>query len=110
MKKFLLIVLALAMLLSTFVACGPAETPPAEESKTPGGNDGTSPPSLQPEGTPAPETTAPEETKIGNLNPNIDLGGKEFVIISRDDPWMKDEVSVEKTNGEPINDSIFQRN
>ena len=94
MKKALVLLLALIMLVSAFAACTPPETPgneskPAVDSK----------PSA-PEETPDennPEASSTEEV-IGNL-PDLDLGGSQYVILSRNDPWMVDEVSVEGTNG-----------
>ena len=92
MKKALVLLLALIMLVSAFAACTPPETPgneskPAVDSK----------PSA-PEETPDennPEASSTEEV-IGNL-PDLDLGGSQYVILSRNDPWMVDEVSVEGT-------------
>lgn len=109
MKKLLTMILVVAMLLTTLAACTPADQPdqggnesssnaPAESSTPSGGED-----------TPKPGESSSEEEVISDL-PDINLGGKEIVILSRNDPWMKDEVSVEKTNGDPINDAIFQRN
>ena len=105
MKKALVLLLALIMLVSAFAACTPPETPgneskPAVDSKP-----------SDPEETPDennPEASSTEEV-IGNL-PDLDLGGSQYVILSRNDPWMVDEVSVEGTNGEPINDAIYKRN
>ena len=110
MKKLLIFALVLAMLLSTFVACAPADPgndiPGSEESSSqPAAVESSSTPTEDPETDPAEES----DEEINPL-PDIDLGGKTIVILSRNDPWMKDEVSVEKTNGDPINDSIFQRN
>ena len=102
MKKIIILMLAVVMMLSSFVACTPAQGPVGEST-----------PDKPTESTPdKPAESTPEETEtqIGNLDPSINLGGKTIAIISRDDPWMKDEVSVEGTNGNPINDAIFQRN
>ena len=115
MKKALLLMLALIMVLSSFVACGSPDTPPAEESKTPG-ESGNNPPASGndtegPAGTTAPDgPSTPAETQIGNLDPNIDLGGKEVTIISRSHYHFADEVAVEESSGDPIESAIFQRN
>ena len=105
MKKFLLIALALIMALSCFVSCGGSDTP---VESTPAGSkpaatepSDSTPSETQPEGS-TPAETQPTESdtetedmnNIGNLDPTINLGGMEVTIISRDDPWMKDEVSV----------------
>ena len=89
MKKILLLALALIMVLSMFVACNPSGDD-TESSKKPA------------------STTPPES--IGNLDPSIDLKEKEIVILSRESSWTNDEISVEKTTGDPINDAIYQRN
>ena len=60
--------------------------------------------------TTAPSTPATTPAQVGNLDPSIDLGEKEINIISRDHPWMKDEVSVKTENADPINDAIYKRN
>ena len=108
MKKLLAMLLVVAMLLTSLVACTPADQPeqggnesssaPAESSSTPAGGEESSKPA-----------DSSEEEIVSDL-PDVNLGGQTVVIISRNDPWMKDEVSVEKTNGDPINDAIFQRN
>lgn len=103
MKKIIILMLAVVMMLSSFVACTPTEGP-AGESSTPDKPAESSP------NKPAESTPEESEAQIGNLDPSINLGGKVISIISSDDPWMKDEVSVEGTNGNPINDAIFQRN
>lgn len=89
MKKILLLALALIMVLSAFVACNPSDDS-GETSKKPA------------------STTPPES--IGNLDPSIDLKEKEVVILSRNNAWTKDEISVEGFNADPINDAIHQRN
>ena len=111
MKKLILMLLTLSIMLTSFVACTPGQTPSESGGEsTPSQNVPNETPG---ETSPGGETNPPEtssEVVIGNLDPNIDLGGKEVVIVSRDDPWTIDEVSVERTTGDPINDAIFQRN
>lgn len=102
MKKLVVLFLTLSILLTAFVACIPAETPDESSSNVES--------SSQPESTPGSSVESSTEAPIGNLDPDLDLGGKEVCIISRNDPWMIDEVSVEGTTGDPINDAIFQRN
>ncbi len=93
MKKLLVLILAVIMALSAFVACGPAD----------GGEESSS--------NNKPQNQTPASTaKIGNLDPNINLNEKEVNIISRNHAWMIDEVSVESQNADPINDAIYKRN
>ena len=92
MKKVLLLALALIMVLSAFVACNPSDDTPVETTKKPSSNAST-----------------PKE-QIGNLDPSIDLNEKEISILSRSHQWFADEVSVEKNEGDPIDNAIYTRN
>lgn len=92
MKKVLVLLLAIMMLLSTFVACGPTEG--GTESSTPQSNNKPS----------------SSEKKIGNLDPNINLNEDEITILSRGHSAFADEVSVESSGGDPIDEAIFTRN
>jgi len=101
MKKILTLVLVIIMLMTTFTAC---------TTDVGSGN-----PSETPSSTPAPDASddlPPEEEseeQIGNLDPSINLGGNEINIISRGHTNFKDEITVESSDGDPIQDSIFQR-
>ena len=52
------------------------------------------------------------ETQLSdNLPSDLNYGGDTVTIISRDlEGWTRGEVSVEKLNGDPVNDSIYERN
>ena len=52
------------------------------------------------------------ETEIrDNLPGNLNYAGSEITIISRDmEGWTRGEVSVEKLNGDPVNDAVYERN
>lgn len=104
MKKALVLILALIMLISAFTAC----TTPATPNGAP---DFSNPTPSNPKDTPAQDGEQPSATEevLGNL-PELNLGGNSYAILSRNDPWMIDEVSVEATNGDPINDAIYKRN
>lgn len=104
MKKALVLLLALIMVLSAFVACGPSGPQQGGES-TPAGND---PQQSQPNASKPSESES--ESTIGNLDPSLDLGGKEITIISRSHYYFADEVSVEDPSGDPIESAMFQRN
>lgn len=106
MKKVLVLLLALIMVLSAFVACGPKD--PAQqggESSTPAGND-----PQQPGASDSKPSESESESTIGNLDPSLNLNGKEVTVISRSHYWFADEVSVEDPSGDPIESAMFQRN
>ena len=109
MKKVLALMLALMMVLTVFVACTPAEDPQQ------GGNESESKAPAASESKPAESgnqnnPTDSSEEEIGEIDPSIDLGGKEVTIISRGHYWFADEVAVEETSGDPIEAAVFQRN
>ena len=93
MKRILVLALSVLMVLSTFVACSPADG--GGDSSAPAGNANT--------------PTTPQK-QIGNLDPNINLGEKEVVILSRGHAAFEDEVSVESGGGDPIDQAIYDRN
>lgn len=41
---------------------------------------------------------------------DVDLGGKEVTIATTADSWFKGELTVEKFNGEIVNDAVYKRN
>ena len=101
MKRILPLILAIVILVATFAACMPS-------------NDGNGDSSKDPTYTPSPggDDKLPDdeiEEVIGNLDPSINLGGNEINIISRGHANFKDEITVESSDGDPIQDSIFQR-
>ncbi len=104
MKKHTLtaLFLALVMTLPTFFSCGadPAETTPVAS-----------------ETTAAVETEAvTEETEMQPDIPALDFAGVDFTFLVSDEndtngvDWMTYDVWVEKTNGDVINDAVFERN
>ena len=60
----------------------------------------------------ATQSVTEEETGISdNLPDNLNYGGDEVTIISRDlEGWTRGEISVSDFNGDPVNDSIYERN
>ena len=100
MKKIITLMLAILMILSVFVACdsGSDKNDPAGSSSTPSTNNSSN-------------NNTPTETpaQIGNLDPSINLGGNEFVILSRGHSAYADEVCVDSSNGDPIDDAVIKR-
>ena len=92
MRKFLLILLALAMLLSTLAAC-------AESDGSQTGPDTTN----------EPESTEP--LKLDDIPDDLKYDGEDIVILNRAlMGWTWDEVAVPELNTEPVNDAMFNRN
>lgn len=60
------------------------------------------------QGTNAPESVADpgDSDDLGE----VDLGGREIVIIARVESVNEDELFVEEFNSEPVNDAVFTRN
>lgn len=57
------------------------------------------------------EAVTEGETELRDDLPDLHFGGDEIVILSRyREGWTSGEISVEKTNGEPVNDSVYERN
>lgn len=93
-KQFLTWLLIAAMLLSiafTLVSCSEPDQPEQSGEQT---------------------TAAPES----EIDPNdfddlgeVDLGGREVVIISRVESSNEDELFVEALNSEPVNDAVFNQ-
>ena len=101
MKRILAILLALIMILCSLVACDQTQDDTNEEESS------STQAATNNNNTTEPET---DPVKIGNLDPSINLNEKEINIISSSLVWMKDEVSVETENADPINDAIYKRN
>ena len=92
MKKRTLLALLIAAQL-TSLACGQTEQPPSETTE------------------PSESTTAePEETEISDDLPEIDFEGKAFRMFIRDDDRFVPDMYVESTNGDIMNDAVYERN
>lgn len=92
-----------AVLLTSLSACGgtPAGAPSSETSQTV---------SAQSTESTATETTVPP---ISPALPDKELNGREFNILingDRNEVWIVKDVWVERENGDPINDAVFERN
>ncbi len=88
--------LAALLLAGSLTACGTATDDPADTNQIG-------------------QTTAAlneSETEIrDNLPDDLNYGGDEVTIISRDcEGWTRGEISVSGLNSDPVNDSIFERN
>lgn len=94
MRKTRFIAILLAMLLSMpmLSACG-ADT--VETDAQPTGDT---------------STTVAEETEPAYVYPDVDLGGRTISILNMDEYWgMHVQIDVEETNGEVLNDAIYDR-
>ena len=90
MKKLLALLLLLATLSPTFVACADTGV---------GGDDTTA----------SNEETEPSQ--LDDLPASLKYNGEDVVILSRAFlGWTWDEVAVPELNSEPVNDAIFNRN
>lgn len=90
MKKLLALLLLLAILIPTFVAC--ADSGAGEGDTTVN----------------AEET---EPAQLDDLPADLKYDGEDVVILSRAFlGWTWDEVAVPELNSEPVNDAIFNRN
>lgn len=91
--KVLSAVLACLMLTGSLVACGNNTEDPTD--------------------TLAKSTVAEEESQELKdwLPDDLNYNGDEITIISRyREGWTSGEISVEKSNGEPVNDAVYERN
>ena len=90
MKKCLALLLALATVIMTLVACL------RDDSKE--------------QGTGA-ESGLQEKTRLDELPEDLKFNGEDVVILNRGvQMFTKDEVSVPELNSDPVNDAIFNRN
>ncbi len=107
MKKTITILLLAAMLLSAMASCG-SDKPVETEPGTTGNNTETAAGST--------ETETAEETELRPDIPALDFGGVTFTFLTSGDKdengsdWATYDVWVESTNGEPINDAVYNRN
>lgn len=92
MRRTLAFLLAACMLTGVLTACGePEETIPEETKET--------------------VAATEAETELSDELPELDFGGDELVILSRyREGWTSGEISVEKNNGEAVNDAVYERN
>ena len=89
-RKFTLILAAL--LLLTYTSCGSGTTDPVET-------------------TPSGETTTAEETKDEYVFPELDMGGKEFVMLQRDVNYDSyNTIEVDTQTGDILDDATWNRN
>ena len=92
MKKFLLLLLVTATLLSTLAAC--AEVDPEITDQTT-----------------ASEEESTEILQYDNIPEDLKYNGEDIVILNRMFMgWTWDEVAVPELNSEPVNDAMFNRN
>ncbi len=102
MKRILPILLA-ALLLASATSCGTdtaTETKPGETASAETAVDGIS------------EAEETAETKESYEYPSLDLGGSDFQILNQTaSSWnYYSTYDVTETNGEPLNDKIYERN
>ncbi len=89
-RKFTLILAAL--LLLTYTSCGSGTTGPSET-------------------TPSGETTTEGETKDEYVFPELNMGGKEFVMLQRDVTYDSyNTIEVETQTGDILDDATWARN
>ncbi len=106
--KILSLVLAVLMLMSTFVACGESTEPDETQANTkaPSNDNGNET---------EPETVDPVEDALGRLT-DIDWGDEEFCILFANDiGGYAEEVEAEaeasdQTSSAVINDAVYERN
>ena len=97
MKKTILLLLLAGLLTMQTVSCG---APAAEETGTASVTDPTET---------AAEETVPETTPLEAMGA-ADFGGKTYTILDANDhPYMHINMHIGETNGEPINDAIYNR-
>lgn len=104
MKNALLCLLILGILTSSVMtSCGETKTDSDVDTET------------IPTVTDVEDSSVPEsETEYDPGVPQVDYNGKTFTIMERADDasgwWGSIDVYTEETNGEPINDAVFDRN
>ena len=91
MKKFMIWALLAAMLL-TGVLAGCASDPQGDPSDTTGQKDEE-------------QLQSPDRDDLGD----VDLGGRDIVVITRVEAVNQDEVYTEELNSEPVNDAVYNR-
>ncbi|MFA6948250.1 MAG: hypothetical protein WCQ72_04655 [Eubacteriales bacterium] len=96
MMKKVTLLLALALLLASFTACGGTA-----------GNDKTDDTSKTGDNTTAAETTVAETTVYDTIGAH-DFGGESFTVLVRND--YEYEIDSDESTGEPVNDAVYGRN
>ncbi len=103
-QRLICSLLAVLMLTGSMTACAAGEDTATADTNA----------ATQAATDPIPDTsvTEPVDTEPTlNLPEDLDFGGDEIVIISRDlEGWTSGEISVEKLNGDAVNDAVFERN
>ena len=99
MKKFILILLALAMVISVFASCGDAQDPttPTTPSKKPGGT------------TDGPGETTPENEQLNLDLDSIDYEG-ETVSVFHWSGYQEFGMELEDVLNDAVNDAVYKRN
>ena len=92
----------------------PADETPGDvpEDETPGNDPEGTTPNTTPDTTPVtPPSTTPiiPAGPIGNLDSNINLNEKEYIFLSRGHASYADEVCVDSSAGDPIDDAVMKR-
>lgn len=108
MKRIISILLALMLLALTLLSCaqpndaGDADTTPADTTAAVVGGDVTTDGGSQ---------TGVDDTPVSAdpLPEDLRFDGETIRIISQDRDWVKDEVTVDDMNGEPVNDAVYNR-
>ena len=94
-KRILSALIATLLLVAPLASCAKGDDTPADSKPT---------------GSTGAETETDTELR-DSLPDDLNYGGDEIVFISRDrEGWYDREIWVEKVNGEPINDAVFERN
>ncbi len=109
MKKLIPLLLALVMIVSVFAACNNTKAPETTKDPAASGN--------QPQGTTGGNQTPgetepqipPEETLNIDLD-SIDYGNQDFYIYHWTTTNPEFAVDEEATEGDPINEALYQRN
>ena len=90
MKRTVAILLLIATLLISFVACAEADVTEQETSAV---------------------SETEEVLQLDNVPADLKFDGEDIVVISRSmQGWTQDEVYVPEINSEPVNDAMFSRN
>ncbi len=114
MKRFVSILLALMLLTLTLLSCaqpgdaGNAETTPTDTTAAVGG-DVTTPGGSETTANVIESTVDDNPVSRDPLPEGMRFDGETIRIISQDRDWVKDEVTVDDMNGEPVNDAVYNR-
>lgn len=108
MKRFLILLLILSLTIPCFLfSCQNSGIGSEGTSSSTTNSDQTPPSNVDND----PDDTEESYNSVTNIPENLNYGGeKEVNIICSGRTIYGDEISVEMTNGDPINDAIYQRN